>query len=114
MFDFVLGGTRCRYQGGIDCGADLEQQAALGQEFIDGEQYLLGKFVFFQTMAKPQDGALVRQPGKLLKPGKLAVQGVSKKASSMAGSDKLNHCCIKWMRSMVANEKGVLPVRPSG
>ena len=29
----------------------------------------------------------------------------------MAGSDRLNHCCMKWTRSMVINEKGGLPVR---
>ena len=40
--------------------------------------------------------------------------GTSKKASSIAGSDRLNHCCTKCTRSIVSKAKGGRPVRPSG
>lgn len=33
--------------------------------------------------------------------------GVSYSASSMAGSDRLNHCCRKWMRGMVSTGKSL-------
>ena len=39
---FVFGGCRCGNQGGIGCGARLEQKAALGREFIDNAKNLLG------------------------------------------------------------------------
>jgi hypothetical protein len=52
-FVFVLGGVWGWYQVGIDGDAGFVQQTVLGQEFIDGEQYLLSQFVFFQTMPKP-------------------------------------------------------------
>ena len=32
----------------------------------------------------------------------------------MAGFGKLNHCCMKWIRSMVSIENGGLSVKPSG
>ena len=38
--------------------------------------------------------------------GQVHYSGVSKKASSMAGSDSVNHCCVKSTRSIVAKEKG--------
>ena len=40
--------------------------------------------------------------------------GTSKNASSIAGSDRLNHCWRKWMRSIVSSANGGRPVRPSG
>lgn len=41
----------------------LQQQAALGQQFVDGEQDLLCQFVFLQAVAKPQNGAFIWQAG---------------------------------------------------
>jgi hypothetical protein len=52
-------------------------------------------------MAKPQEGGLVKHPCKLFKLRKLGVNGVSKKVSSMAGSDRVNHSCINWVRKIV-------------
>ena len=52
-------------------------------------------------MAKPQEGGLVKHPCKLFKLRKLGVNGVSKKVSSMAGSDRVNYSCINWVREIV-------------
>lgn len=57
--------------------------------------------MFFQAMAKPHDGGLVRHPCKLFKLRKLGVNGVSKKVSSMAESDRVNCSCINWVREIV-------------
>ena len=40
--------------------------------------------------------------------------GISKKASPIAGSDRVNHCNMKWVRSMVVNGNGGRPFLPSG
>jgi hypothetical protein len=39
---------------------------------------------------------------------------LSRKASSIAGSERPNHCCMKWMRSIVAMRKGGRPVLLAG
>lgn len=72
----VLGGTGCGNQGGIDHGANFEHQALGGQGGIDGGHDLDAQVVFFEQMAKPQNGGFVRQPGDAcVQSGKLAVQG---------------------------------------
>ena len=52
----------------------FEHQALAAQQLIDSRQDGIGQLVLFQPVAKPQDGALVRHTGKLVEPGKLAVQ----------------------------------------
>lgn len=47
-------------------------------------------------------------------PAKSLNSGTSCSASSIAGSDRLNHCCVKWMRSIASAAKGGRPRRPSG
>ncbi len=46
------------------------------------------------------------------RPAKSRKAGTSCKASSMAGSLSLNHCCMKWMRSRICTEKGCWPRCP--
>ena len=68
--------------------------------------------MFFQAMAKTQDAGLVRHPCKLFKLRKLGVNGVSKKVSSMIGSDRVNYSWIKWVRKVVMKRNGGQPFLP--
>ena len=71
----VPGRSGRRNQRGVHHGASLEHQAALDQLGVDGGQNLLAQLVLFEDVAKPQDGALIGQPGDArIQPGKLAVQ----------------------------------------
>ena len=58
----------------VHCAALLEQQALPAQQIIDSRQDAIGQLVFLQPVAKPKNGALIGQAGKLTEPGKLAVQ----------------------------------------
>src|SRR5574337_988506 len=50
-----------------------------------------------------------RFPSSMSSPANSRNIGVSYSASSIAGSDRLNHCCRKWTRSMVSTAKGGRP-----
>ena len=63
-FVLVLGGGGCRNQGGIDGGADFEQQALSAQQLVDHDQNLVGQLVMLQAVAKAQDAGLIGQAGK--------------------------------------------------
>ena len=71
---FVLGGTGRGNERRVHRAALPEQQALTGQHIIDSRQNALGQLVLLQPMAKPQDGALVRQASIPIELGKLAVQ----------------------------------------
>ena len=89
----VLGGAGRGDQGGIDNRVALQQQAFGGQRSVDGGQDLKTQVVLFEQVAKPKDGALVGQVVfTRLQPRKLRNMGVSYSASSIAGSERLNHC----------------------
>jgi len=60
-------------------------------------------------MAKPPNGALIRQAAMRIKLGKLAVQRDVEEASSIAGSDRRRHCCMKCTRSIVFSAKSRRP-----
>jgi hypothetical protein len=49
-------------QRGVDHDACFQQQALGAQRVVDDSKHLRGQIVLLQPMAKPQDGALVRQP----------------------------------------------------
>lgn len=55
-------------------GTDFEQQAALLKHFIDGSKNLVGQLVFFQSVAKPKSGVLIRQAAKGIKLSEFAGQ----------------------------------------
>ena len=93
LFIFVLVGCECGNQGGVYGCARLEQQSALGQEFIGKAVDLLDQFVFLQPVSKSRNGGLIGQAGKLFELGKLPVERNVKKVSSIAGSDNARHCC---------------------
>ena len=91
--------------------AGHEQQAVLDQQLVDnGEQDLLCQLVFLQSAAKAQEGAFTWHPSIHIELGKLTIQGHTKKASSMAGSYKLNHCCRKCTRNVGTQRKWRPPV----
>jgi len=50
-----------------------------------------------------------RWSSPMSRPANSRNMGVSYSASSMAGSDRSNHCCRKWMRSMVSTGNGGAP-----
>ena len=49
-----------------------------------------------------------------LRPANSRNSAMSCNASSIAGSLSVNHCCMKWMRSIVSTAKGGRPRFPSG
>lgn len=71
---FVPGGGGGSNQGRAYGRAGLQGQAALGQQFIDGAQDLLGELVLLQPMFEAQDGGFVRQTAEFFQLGKLAIQ----------------------------------------
>jgi hypothetical protein len=79
----------------------------------DGQNFIC-EFVLFKPVTEMQGGALIGKTTKLYELRKLAVDGLSKKASSILESDKVNHCCMKCVRNMVCKENGGSPVLPSG
>ena len=54
--------------------AFLKHQALLAEQTIDAGQDAFGQLVFFQPVAKSEDGALVKQASMRVQLGKLAVQ----------------------------------------
>ena len=60
----ALGRARRGDQRGVHHRAGLEQQTLGAQQIVDDHQDLRGQFVLFQQVAKPQDRALVGQPGR--------------------------------------------------
>ncbi len=75
--------------------AGTANEAFCSEQLVDHDQDLPGQLVLLQPVAKAHDSGLVRRAGKLLQLGELSVYRHVKDASSMAGSDRLNHCCIK-------------------
>ena len=59
----VLGRAGRRDQCRIHHSTGLEHQATVNQFGVDGRQYLLAQSVLFEQVAKPQDCALIEQPG---------------------------------------------------
>ena len=77
-FAFVLGGAGGRNKCGVDCRTGLEKEALDSvRGSVDSSQDLIGQLVFFQPVAKAQDGALVGQPSVRLEMGKLAWPGLT-------------------------------------
>ena len=110
----VLRRTRRRHQSRIHCAALLEQQALAAQQIIDCRQDAIGQFV---VSSRWRNRRMVLSSGRRTNSSSRAnsrYSGTSKKASSIAGSDGLNRCCRKCVRSIVSSAKGRCPVRPSG
>ena len=64
---FDLGGTRHGNQGRFHCAALPEQQALAASQIIDSGQDGIAQLVFLQPVAKPKNGALIGQAGKLVR-----------------------------------------------
>ena len=64
----------------------------------------LGEYLHFYSLAET----------KLLRQGRQCGALLNCSASSIAGSFNANHCCMKWMRSMISDESGGRPRLPSG
>ena len=75
----VFCGTGRGNERGVHRPRFFEHQALAAQQLVNSCQDALGQLVFFQPVAKPQDGALVRHTGELIEPGKLTVQRCVKK-----------------------------------
>lgn len=101
----VLRGTGRRDQGGIHDRALAQQQPFVLEHGVDGCQELDGECVLLQPVTEAQDRTLIRE--RVL----ARIAGMSCSASSIAGSERANHCCMKWMRSMVSAGNGTRPPR---
>ena len=66
----VLGGARRGNQGRIHHAAGLKKQPLLGQGGVDGGHDAYAQFMFFEQMAKAQDGALIGQSFDCRCPGR--------------------------------------------
>jgi len=58
---FVLGGTRCRNDGGVHNAVFAQHQAILLQMLVHFLEQQLAKNVMFQKMKKLEDGGFIRQ-----------------------------------------------------
>lgn len=88
--------TLVRNQHGTEHRAGLHLQPLVLQQVIDRLERLGGELVPRQQEAQPQDCQLVRRPvGPAANPAKSRSSGTSCSASCIAGSMKLNHCCMK-------------------
>ena len=71
----VFGGCGCCDQGGVAHKACLEQQAALAMNAVDNTKHLRVYVVILQSVAEPEDGEFIGQPGKFGQQRKLSVRG---------------------------------------
>lgn len=91
------------------------QQKALGlQQFVDGRQDLGRQLCSSNRWRHLR--VVLSQGGRSSQPPRPAKSRnrEHRRASSMAGSLRVNHCCLKWMRSMASTANGGRPRRPSG
>ena len=100
----VLGGARCSNEGGIDHSCCFEQQAPGGQCGVDGGKATECSNWFSSSRWRKR--RMVVSLGRRMAPGSGLANSqyseVSCSASPIAGSLKPNHCCTKWMRSIVS------------
>lgn len=106
----VLGRARRGNDRCIDHRLVLQEQALVHQRGIDAGQDLQAEVVAFQHMTEPKNRALL---GQLVRAGIRALehteQHYSHSASSIAGSERLNQGCKKWMRSIAWSVNGKRP-----
>ncbi len=65
----------------------------------------MGQLVLFQPMTEPQNSASSGMRENSWSWTNSRYKGTSKNASSMPGSDRVNHRCKKCMRTMVAGDE---------
>ena len=112
-FVLVLGGAGGMDDSGIHHRAFGHQQAFGFEVRIDGVQQDGGQAVVFKEMPEVEDRGLVRQGvGDTGKARKTAHALDFVERVFHWRSEKLNHCCIQWMRSMAAKGIGWRPRRP--
>ena len=100
--------------GRIHDGLIVHLQAVLRQMFLNSYKELFAQLVRFQEMPKLADRGLSgtgSQPRSMPTNCRMARESYS--ASSTAGSDRLNHCCRQWRRSMRSTPNRRTP-RPLG
>jgi hypothetical protein len=91
-----LGGARSCDQSGINDITRIEQQAPVDQHGVHGSKNLSGQVVGFKQVTESEYGYLIRQArGAPSSWANLRNKAISCKASSMAGSERPNHCCMK-------------------
>lgn len=118
-FVLVLGGAGGMDDSGVHHRAFGHQQAVGLEVGVDGLQQHGGQAVVFEEMPEVQDGGLVRQgvgdPGKAREAAH-ALDFVERVFHlcpvGIWRSEKLNHCCIQWMRSIASKGMGWRPRRP--
>jgi hypothetical protein len=87
----------------------LQQGAVILERLLHRLQNLLPVSVLLEQMTKLQNRSLIWNPIRdPIDPRKAPETGVSINIFSINGSDSVNHCCSKWMRSINSNGNGAL------
>ena len=92
----VLGGAGRCYQRGIDHRTLAQQEMLVSEDGIDQGQNLQTQLMRLEQAAESQDRALIGHGGNArIQSGEAGKHRVSYRASSIAGSERLNHCCSR-------------------
>jgi len=96
---------------GVDNGSGLDLDALGLKMLVHRVQHLTAEAVLIEQMAEAQDGRLIRRRSHAeIHADNRCNTGDSYNASSTPESDKSNHCCTKYVLSVIDNPTGCRPL----